>query len=174
MATLGKISPCLGFNDKAEEAVEFYCSVFKNSKIIQKHYFPTDGSSPVPVPDGSVVGISFELDGQEFLALNGYSDVFNFTFGMSLMVHCKDQAEIDDLTAKLMANGGQQLDCGWVQDRFGMNWQIIPHVVNTLMKDPDEQRTQKVLKEIWTMQKLDVARIEKAYQDAGGQLLKRA
>jgi len=171
MASLAKISPCLGFNDKAEDAVKFYTSIFPNSKILQTHYFPKDG--PVPNAEGKVVAVSFELDGQEFLALNGLDPVFNFTFGMSLMVHCKDQAEIDYLTEKLVA-GGQQLDCGWVQDKFGLCWQIVPAVVNTLMKDPDEDRAHKVLKKIWTMKKLDQKAIEKAYEDAGGAPLKKA
>lgn len=163
MATLNKISPCLGFENKAEDAAKFYTTVFKNSKINDIKHFPKD--SPHPSLDGKVMAVSFELEGQEFLALNGYDPLFNFSFGMSLMIQCKDQDEIDYFTDKLTQDG-EQLDCGWVRDQFGLCWQIVPEVIAKIMKDPDAQRTSTVLKEVWKMKKLDVAVIEQAYKKA--------
>jgi predicted 3-demethylubiquinone-9 3-methyltransferase (glyoxalase superfamily) len=153
------INICLGFNDKAEEAVNFYVSLFKNSKILKVTRFGKDQ----PGPEGSVCAIAFMLNGQRYLAVNGYSPIFNFTYGMSLMVECDTQEEIDDYWEKLSANGGQKEQCGWVKDKYGLSWQIIPTAFNEMMRAANDKQTEKLMAAVMKMKKLDIAEIEKAY-----------
>ena len=144
-----KIMTCLGFNDRAEEAVDFYMSVFKNGKIISK----SSG------PDGKPVAISFELLGQRFLALNG-GPPFAFSIGMSLMVNCDTQQEIDDYWEKLSA-GGEKIECGWLTDKFGVSWQIVPSMLGEWMSG-DPAKWRRVMDAVLTMKKLDIATLKRA------------
>lgn len=150
-----KITTFLTYNDQAEDAAKLYTSVFKNSRI-------TDVS---PGPDGKVMSVSLELDGQEFYALNG-GPSFTFAEGISLFVSCETQAEIDDYTAKLIAGGGEQGPCGWVKDRFGVSWQIIPRVLPELIGDEDPAKAQRALQAMLGMKKLDIAELQRAHAGA--------
>lgn len=150
-----KITPCLWFNGPIEEAVKFYVSVFKNSKIKQiTHY-----GEGAHMPAGTVLTITFQLDGQDFMALNGGS-AFHFTEAISLMVNCDDQSELDDMWEKL-SEGGEKVECGWLKDKYGLSWQIVPTILEKLMSDP--AKWDKVMAEVMTMQKLDIARLQEAY-----------
>ncbi|MGZ4034697.1 MAG: VOC family protein [Bacteroidia bacterium] len=148
MATLSKnskITPCLWFDNKAEEAAKFYCSVFKNSKIIS--------SSPMVV--------MFELEGQEFMGLNG-GPIFNFTEAVSFMVNCETQEEVDELWGKLSEDGAESR-CGWLKDKYGLSWQIIPRILGKLMSDKDPAKTQRVMEAIMKMNKIEIPLLQKAY-----------
>lgn len=147
-----KITPFLWFDDQAEQAMKFYVSIFKNSKILEV----------TPGPDGTVMGVRFELDGQEFTGLNA-GPAFTFTEAISFYVNCKDQAEVDDLWAKLSAGAGEESSCGWVKDRFGLWWQIIPEALPRLMGDTDPVRAKRVVDAMLKMKKIEVAELERAY-----------
>ncbi|KAF1020784.1 MAG: hypothetical protein GAK30_02279 [Paracidovorax wautersii] len=149
-----RTSPCLWFDRQAEEAANFYVSVFPNARIKAiTHY-----GEGAPLPAGTVLTVSFELDGQDYLALNG-GPVFQFSPAISLMVHCQDQAELDDFWHKL-SEGGQTGQCGWLTDRFGLSWQIVPASLPRLMADP--ARAQRIIKAVMGMTKLDIATLEEA------------
>lgn len=148
-----KISTFLMFNDKAEEAMNFYVSVFKDSRIL----------STMPGPDGTVMGGSFELDGVRFGAYNGGPD-FKFEQGMSLMVNAETQDEIDRLYETL-SEGGEKLPCGWLKDKFGVSWQITPPILLELIADKDREKADRVMQEMLKMQKIDI----QALKDAAGQ-----
>jgi predicted 3-demethylubiquinone-9 3-methyltransferase (glyoxalase superfamily) len=152
-----KIIPCLWFDDQAEEAVRFYTSIFKNSRIGKVAYY----GEGAPRPKGSVMTIQFELDGQEFLALNG-GPVFHFTEAISLIVNCKSQKELDRIW-KALTKGGSEVQCGWLKDKFGLSWQIVPSVVSKMITDPDPDRAERVLKAVLRMKKLDIKALKKAY-----------
>jgi predicted 3-demethylubiquinone-9 3-methyltransferase (glyoxalase superfamily) len=151
-----RITPFLWFDGQAEEARDFYVSIFKNSKVLKTARYTEVG----PGPKDSVMTASFELDGQEFVALNG-GPVFKFTPAISLVVNCDTQAEVDDMWAKLSAGGAQQ-QCGWVTDRFGVSWQIVPRVLIQLASDPDERKVTRVMKAMMQMTKLDIAALTRA------------
>ncbi|HET7789429.1 MAG TPA: VOC family protein [Gemmatimonadales bacterium] len=153
-----KIVPFLWFNGSAEEAVNFYISIFKNSRIVSLSRYGDAG----PGPKGSVMGCSFQLEGQEFYALNG-GPQFQFTPAISLFVNCETQKEVDDLWAKLTAGGGAPDQCGWLRDRFGISWQIIPTTLGKLLGDKDPARAGRVMQAMLKMRKLDIAALEKAY-----------
>ena len=146
-----KITTFLTFNNQAEEAANFYTSLFKNSKI-----------NDVMRAGDAVMGVSFQLDGQQFNALNG-GPSFNFSEGISLYVDCESQAEVDDLWNKLIADGGEESMCGWLKDKFGVSWQIIPKQLGELMGDPDPEKAQRVMQAMLKMQKIIVADLQKAY-----------
>ena len=152
-----KIATFLWFNNNAEEAVNFYVSVFKNSKVLKTLRYGDVG----PGPKGSVMTIDFELDGQKFMALNGGPE-FKFTEAISLMVYCETQEEIDYFWEKL-SEGGQQVECGWLKDKFGLSWQVTPSNWAELLQG-DIQKTDRVMKAIMQMKKLDIAELEKAAQ----------
>jgi predicted 3-demethylubiquinone-9 3-methyltransferase (glyoxalase superfamily) len=152
-----KIVPFLWFDGKAEEAMKFYTSIFKNSKIGNVMYYGEAG----PGPKGSVLSATFQLEGVEFTALNG-GPAFQFTPAISFFVHCATQAEIDDLWDKLSA-GGQIQQCGWLQDRYGVSWQIVPSVLGDMLQDKDRQRANRVMQAMLRMIKLDIAELERAY-----------
>jgi predicted 3-demethylubiquinone-9 3-methyltransferase (glyoxalase superfamily) len=153
------ITPCLWFDDQAEEAVEFYVSVFANSKILGKSYYPKDIQSPGGQTPGALATISFEINGQPFVALNG-GPHFKMSEAVSWVIKCKDQAEIDDYTAKLSAAPESEI-CGWVKDRFGVSWQIWPEILDDLLHaSPGVQG--KVMAAVWGMKKIDIAKIEEA------------
>ncbi len=151
-----KITTFLWFNDHAEEAANFYVSLFKNSKMVQVSRYGDAG----PGPKGQVMVVRFQLEGQEFLALNG-GPHFQFTPAISLMVNCENQAEVDDLWEKLSA-GGRTDHCGWVVDKYGLSWQITPIVLMQLQSDPDPAKSARVMKAMLQMDKLDIARLQQA------------
>jgi predicted 3-demethylubiquinone-9 3-methyltransferase (glyoxalase superfamily) len=153
-----KITPFLWFNDNAEEAMRFYTSIFKNSKITSLSRYGEAG----PGKPNSVMTGTFELDGQPFHALNG-GPMFSFTPAISFMVDCKTQEEIDDLSAKL-SEGGEQQPCGWVKDKFGLSWQIIPTVLAEMLRDKDPVKSKRVMESMLAMKKLEIAKLKKAYQ----------
>lgn len=157
--TAQKITTFLWFDGNAEEAVNFYTSVFKNSKIINKVPYTKTG----PGPEGSIMVIDFELEGQRFTALNGGPE-FKFNESISQVIHCRSQNEVDHYWEKL-SEGGQIMDCGWVKDKFGVAWQVTPDVLLDLIADPDRQKADRVMKEMMKMKKINVAEIEKAAND---------
>jgi predicted 3-demethylubiquinone-9 3-methyltransferase (glyoxalase superfamily) len=160
-----KITPCLWFDDQAEEAAKFYCSVFKNSKIGRISRFPSAGQEIHHKPAGSVMTVEFELDGQPFVALNG-GPQFKFDEAVSFQVFCDTQADVDYYWSKLTAGGGQEGPCGWLKDKFGLSWQVVPTAIPKMMTDPDTAKSARVMNAFMTMKKLDIAAIERAYQGA--------
>jgi predicted 3-demethylubiquinone-9 3-methyltransferase (glyoxalase superfamily) len=153
-----KISPFLWFDNQAEEAMNHYVSIFKNSKAGSITRFGDAG----PGPKGSVMTASFELEGQQFTALNG-GPQFKFTEAISFFVRCETQEEVDRLWDKL-SEGGQTQQCGWLKDKFGLSWQIVPSVLIEMMKDPDPQKSQRVMEAMLQMTKIDIARLKQAYE----------
>lgn len=152
-----KITTFLWFNNNAEEAANFYTSVFKNSRIRETARYP-EGS---PGPQGSVMMVEFELDGQEFIALNG-GPHFKFNEAISLLVHCKTQEEIDYYWEKLTADGGQESQCGWLKDKFGLSWQIAPDVLLKFWTEGEPAKAQRVMQAMMSMKKIVIADIEQA------------
>jgi predicted 3-demethylubiquinone-9 3-methyltransferase (glyoxalase superfamily) len=155
-----KITPFLWFDDKAEEAANFYISIFKNSKILNIARYGEAG----PGPKGTVMLVAFELDGQPFMALNG-GPVYTFSPAISLFVDCETQAEVDELWDKLSA-GGSEVQCGWLKDKFGLSWQIIPKTLMELMQDKDPVKSQRVFKAMLQMTKIDAEGLRRAYRGA--------
>jgi predicted 3-demethylubiquinone-9 3-methyltransferase (glyoxalase superfamily) len=153
-----KIGTCLWFENQAEEAAKFYISVFKNSKIIREIRFPENGSWE----KGSLIGMSFEIEGVEIMTLNGNSQ-YQFNPSVSLFVNCKDQAEVDDLWNKLL-DGGKEMQCGWLTDKYGVSWQIVPVELSELMQDKDPVKAARVVNAMMKMIKLDIAELRKAYE----------
>jgi predicted 3-demethylubiquinone-9 3-methyltransferase (glyoxalase superfamily) len=152
-----KITPFLWFDGKAEEAMNFYVSIFKNSRAGKVTRFGEGG----PAPKGTVMTASFQIEGQEFTALNG-GPQYEFTPAISLFVNCGDQAEVDELWEKLSA-GGQKLRCGWLTDRFGVTWQIIPSILSELLHDKDPVKSKNVMQAMLQMEKLDIQRLKDAH-----------
>jgi predicted 3-demethylubiquinone-9 3-methyltransferase (glyoxalase superfamily) len=152
-----KITPFLWFNDQAEEAMNFYTAIFKNSKISSVSRYGDGG----PGQPGSVMTATFELDGQEFMALNG-GPLFAFTEAISFFVNCETQAEVDELWGKL-TEGGEESQCGWLKDKFGLSWQIVPSVLGELLNDPDAQKAGRVMNAMLQMKKIDIAGLRAAY-----------
>jgi predicted 3-demethylubiquinone-9 3-methyltransferase (glyoxalase superfamily) len=153
-----KISPFLWFDNQAEDAMNHYVSIFKNSKAGSITRFGDAG----PGPKGSVMTASFELEGQQFTALNG-GPQFKFTEAISFFVRCETQEEVDRLWDKL-SEGGQTQQCGWLKDKFGLSWQIVPSVLIEMMKDPDPQKSQRVMEAMLQMTKIDIAGLTQAYE----------
>ena len=153
-----KITPFLWFNGNAEDAANYYVSTFKNSKILNIARFGEAG----PGPKGSVMLVTFELEGQQFMALNG-GPQYTISPAISLFVDCETQAEVDELWAKLTA-GGKEVQCGWLTDKFGVSWQIIPREFMTLMQDKDPVKSQRVFKAMMHMVKLDIEAMKRAYR----------
>jgi predicted 3-demethylubiquinone-9 3-methyltransferase (glyoxalase superfamily) len=153
-----KITPFLWFDNQAEEAVKFYTSVFKNSKVGKVTRFGEAG----PGPKGSVMTVSFELEGQEFTALNG-GPLFKFTEAISFVVDCKSQEEVDELWEKL-SEGGEEQPCGWLKDRFGLSWQIVPTVLIEMLNDPDPEKSKRVTEAMLKMKKIDIQTLRQAYE----------
>lgn len=156
-----KITPCLWFDNQAQEAVRFYTAAFERSHVGEIMYYGEAG----PGPKGSVLSITFVLDGQEFIALNGGPNPqFSLTSGISLFVKCGTQEEVDAFWDKLSAEGGEKLQCGWVRDRFGVCWQIVPTVLGEMLRDADPARAARVMRAMLPMRKLDIATLQKAYE----------
>ncbi len=154
-----KITTFLWFDDRAEEATKFYVSLFKNSKITNVSRYP-EGS---PGPAGKVMTVAFELDGQQFVALNG-GPQFPFTEAISLLINCETQQEVDELWEKLSA-GGEKSQCGWLKDKYGLSWQVVPTALNRMLADKDPEKAQRVMQAMLQMSKIDVAELERARDD---------
>ncbi len=154
-----KITPFLWFNDNAEEAANFYVSIFKNSKIVSVSRYGDAG----PGPKGSVMLVHFELEGQSFFALNG-GPHYSFTPAISLYVDCKTQAEVDELWQKLTAGGGAPVQCGWLTDKYGLSWQIIPSALTAMIQDKDPVKVNRVMEAMMKMVKIDIKPLEEAYE----------
>jgi predicted 3-demethylubiquinone-9 3-methyltransferase (glyoxalase superfamily) len=153
-----KISPCLWFDGQAEEAANFYVSLFDDSEVTNVARYP-EGS---PLPAGGVMTVDFRLAGQEYTALNGGPE-FSFTEAVSFVVHCDTQEEVDRFWDKL-SEGGQIQQCGWVKDQFGLSWQITPSVLIELLNDPDPEKSQRVMEAMLQMTKIDIAKLRQAYE----------
>jgi predicted 3-demethylubiquinone-9 3-methyltransferase (glyoxalase superfamily) len=151
------ITPFLWFNGKAEEAMQFYVSVFKNSKIGSVTRYGEAG----PGPKGSVMTATFKLDGQEFVALNG-GPKFKFTEAISFVVNCEAQKEVDELWEKL-SEGGEEGRCGWLKDKYGLSWQIVPSILVKMLQDKDAETSQRVMKAMLQMNKIDIQRLKQAH-----------
>ena len=154
-----KITTFLTYDDQAEEAAKLYTSVFPNSSITAVTRFNAAG----PAPEGTVMTVAFELDGQPFIALNG-GPHFQFSQGISLTVSCETQAEIDEYSAKLIAGGGEQGACGWLTDRFGVSWQVNPPILLEMLSDEDPARAARVMQAMMQMLRIDIAALERAYE----------
>jgi len=152
-----KITPFLWFDDKAEEASNFYVSIFKNSKVGRVTRYGEGG----PGPKGKVMSVTFELDGQEFYALNG-GPMFSFTPAISFFVNCETQQEVDELWGKLSA-GGEESRCGWLKDKYGLSWQIIPSALGKMLQDEDREKAKRVMDAMLQMGKIDISRLQQAY-----------
>lgn len=155
-----RIAPTLWFDRNGEEAVGFYTSIFKNSKVNSVTRYTAAG----PGLEGSAMLIDFQLDGQQFLALNGGPE-FKFTEAVSFTVHCDDQKEVDEYWNKLLAGGGQEVQCGWLKDRFGLSWQVVPDVLPKLLQDKDRKKATRVMEALLQMKKIDVAQLQRAHDE---------
>jgi predicted 3-demethylubiquinone-9 3-methyltransferase (glyoxalase superfamily) len=151
-----KLTPCLWFDTEGEEAANFYTSVFPNSRIVDVTRYGSAG----PRPEGTVMTVSFELEGQQFVALNGGPD-FTFNEAISFQVSCQDQEEVDRFWSKL-SEGGEEGPCGWLKDKFGVSWQIVPTALPELLGDPDPAKSQRVMEAMLKMKKIDVSELERA------------
>lgn len=151
-----KITTFLTFNNQAEEAAKLYTSIFKNSKINTINYY----GEGAPAPAGSAMSVTFQLDGQDFYALNGGSH-FKFAEGISLFVSCETQAEVDEFWEKL-SEGGEQGPCGWLKDKFGVSWQVVPSSLGRLLGDKDPEKAKRVMQAMMKMSKLDIKTLEEA------------
>jgi predicted 3-demethylubiquinone-9 3-methyltransferase (glyoxalase superfamily) len=156
-----KITPFLWFDNNAEEAIHFYMSIFKDSKIISEERY-REGS---PFPAGTLMFATFQLEGQQFIALNA-GPQFKFTEAISLFVDCNSQEEVDRLWDKLTADGGEESMCGWLKDKFGLSWQIIPSKLMELRSDPDPVKARRVVEAMLQMQKIEIDKLQQAYDQA--------
>lgn len=152
---MNKITPFLWFDNQAEEAMNFYISVFKNSKVL----------GVTPGPNGIAQSVTFELEGQEFMALNA-GPQFKFNEAISFFVDCKTQQEVDELWEKLTADGGEESRCGWLKDKYGLSWQIIPTALGELLGDPNPEKAGRVMQAMLKMNKIDVQALQQAYDQA--------
>ena len=161
-----KITPCLWFDNQAEEAVNFYISIFsargRNSKIVNVARYGEEGAKVSGRPKGTVMTVTFQLDGQEFMALNG-GPQFKFTEAVSFSVRCRTQEEVDEFWEKF-SEGGEEGPCGWLKDKFGLSWQIVPTVLGEMLQDKDAQKSERVMKAMLQMKKVDIKELKQAYQ----------
>ena len=158
-----KITPCLWFDDKAEEAVNFYVSVFKDSKVLSTLRYDAESAKASGRPEGSVLTVEFQIAGQKFLALNG-GPIFKLTEAVSFMIDCKDQKEVDYYWDKLSEGGDPAAQqCGWLKDRYGLSWQVVPSILNELLQDKDQAKAQRAMSAMLQMKKLDIAALKKAH-----------
>jgi predicted 3-demethylubiquinone-9 3-methyltransferase (glyoxalase superfamily) len=156
-----KITPFLWFDDQAEEAVKFYTEIFEKSKIKDITRYDDEGAKVSGRPKGSVMTVAFELAGQEFVALNG-GPLFKFTEAVSFIVNCKTQKEVDHFWEKLTERG-EEVQCGWLKDRYGLSWQVVPTALNQMLRDEDPQKAQRVMAAMLKMKKIDIAELKRAY-----------
>ena len=163
MRNAPRIAPCLWFDDEAEEAAKFYTGIFKNSKIVKITKYGEAGYEFHKRPAGSVMTVAFELDGQPFTALNG-GPVFRFNEAVSLEISCDTQDEVDYYWAKLSQGGDEKAQqCGWLKDRFGLSWQVVPVVLTEMVGDPDDEKSQRAMEAMLHMKKLNIAELKQAY-----------
>lgn len=153
-----KITPMLWFDDQAEEAAKFYVSIFKDAKILEASRY----GEGAPMPKGTVMTVRFQLEGHEYLGLNG-GPTFHFSEAVSLVINCETQAEVDHYWDKLLAGGGKESMCGWLKDKFGFSWQVTPTILPKLLMDPDRTKANRVMQAMMKMVKLDIATLKKAY-----------
>jgi predicted 3-demethylubiquinone-9 3-methyltransferase (glyoxalase superfamily) len=158
---MNNITPCLWFDDNAEEAAKFYVSLIKNSKIESVNRYGEEGAAASGRPAGTVMTVLFRLNGQEFLALNG-GPQFTFSPAVSFILNCETQEEIDTLWDKL-SEGGEKNVCGWLQDKYGVSWQVVPTILGEMLQDKDAARTERVMKAMLHMTKIDIAGLRQAY-----------
>lgn len=154
-----KITPFLWFDGKAEEAVNFYVSLFPNSKVVTISRYGNE----VPAMKGKVLTAVFQIDGQEFMAIDG-GPQFHFTEALSMLVHCEDQTEVDKLWNALTADGGAESQCGWLKDKYGLSWQIVPNALGEMMSAGDPVKGGRMMQALMKMKKLDIAELKKAYE----------
>ncbi len=163
MKTIQKITPFLWFDDQAEEAGGFYTSIFRNSKITHISRYGEAGFEVHGKPAGSVLTVAFELDGQAFTALNG-GPMFKFSEAISFQILCETQEEVDHYWGNLCKGGDEKSQqCGWLKDKYGVSWQVVPTVLSTLLGDPDPVKSQKVMSAMLRMKKLDIGELQRAY-----------
>ncbi len=153
-----KITPFLWFDNQAEEAANSYVSIFKNSKVVSVTRYGEAG----PGPKGTVMVVEFQIDGQKFVALNG-GPLFKFTEAISFVVNCETQEEVDYFWEKLTADGGAESMCGWLKDKYGLSWQVVPTIAIEMMQDKDPEKSQRVMKAIMQMKKIDIPTLKQAY-----------
>jgi len=165
MAITQKITPCLWFDDQAEEAARFYTGIFKNSRVGKISRYGEAGREVTQKPPGSVMMVSFELDGQPFSALNG-GPLFQFSEAVSFIIPCKDQKEIDFYWDKLSQGGDPKAQqCGWLKDKYGVSWQVIPATMDEIIGDPNSEKSQRAMEAMLKMKKIDIATLERAYAE---------
>src|SRR5437879_6141132 len=160
-----KITPFLWFDDQAEEAVKFYTSIFKNSKVGKVLRYDEEAAkiSQSGRPPGSVLTLEFQIEGQNFVALNG-GPAFKFNESISFVVNCETQEEVDYFWEKLTADRGEESTCGWLKDKFGLSWQVVPTVLSEMLQDKDAQKAKRVMSAMLKMKKLDIAELKRAYE----------
>jgi len=160
-----KIIPCLWFDDKAEEAAKFYASIFKNSKIGNVSRYGKEGYEFHGKEDGTVMTVDFEIEGQKYVALNG-GPIFKFNEAISFQVQCETQKEVDYYWEKLSEGGDEKAQqCGWLKDKYGVSWQIVPVVLTKMLQDKDAKKSQRVMKALLQMRKLDIKTLTQAYEE---------
>ena len=157
-----KITPFLWFDNNAEEAANFYVSIFNNSKIVSVARYGDAG----PGPKGTVMTVAFQLEGQEFVALNG-GPLFKFNESISFVVNCETQEEVDEFWKKL-SEGGEKSRCGWLKDKYGLSWQVVPTILGEMLQDKDPKKSQRVMQAMLQMDKMDIAALKQAYEKAEG------
>jgi predicted 3-demethylubiquinone-9 3-methyltransferase (glyoxalase superfamily) len=158
-----KITPHLWFEDNAEEAAKFYTSLFKNSRVLDITHYGESAAEVSGRPKETVMTVTFELEGQQFMALNG-GPFFKFSPAISFLVSCETQQEVDNLWEKL-SEGGEQEQCGWLKDKFGVSWQIVPNILGKMIHDKDANKSERVIKAMLQMKKLDIQGLRKAYEE---------
>jgi len=163
MPSVQKITPCLWFDQQAEEAARFYTSIFKNSRIGNISYYGEAGREIHGMPAGTVLTVDFELEGQPFTALNG-GPIFKFNEAISFQVHCETQQELDYYWEKLSEGGDKKAQqCGWLKDKYGASWQVVPAVLPKLLMDPDPKKSQRTMQALLQMKKLDIEKLKQAH-----------
>ena len=163
MAIAQPITPCLWFDNQAEDAARFYTGIFKNSKIEKITRYPEAGQDVHGRPPGSVMTVAFELEGQPFVALNG-GPVFKFNEAISFQIMCRTQEEVDHYWNKLTAGGDEKAQqCGWLKDKYGVSWQVVPTVLVEMMSDPDKEKSGRAMEAMLQMKKLDIAELKRAF-----------
>lgn len=156
-----KIVPCLWFDNKAKEAVDFYTSVFGDVKVVHTARYDAESAKVSGMPEGSLLTIEFDLEGQRFIALNG-GPIFTFSPAISFVVNCEEQDEVDRIWEKLSADPASE-QCGWLKDKYGVSWQIVPRILDELLRDPDQIKAQRVMKAMLEMKKIDIQKLQEAY-----------
>lgn len=165
-ARVQRITPCLWFDDQGEEAAQFYCTIFPNSRVGKVSRYGKEGREIHGKPEGSAMSVEFELDGQPFTAING-GPVFKFTEAISFQIHCETQEEVDHYWERLLeGDDAQPQQCGWLKDRYGVSWQVIPRTLIELVSDATSEKSQRAMRAMLQMQKIDVAALRRAYDGA--------